>query len=69
MVWQAGLHVVEAISKTSEVIAAGKLGDGESLLVHTKLLVHRGAVDCIVKCNDNSLAQSFIGHLKKSLAP
>ena len=66
---QAKLHVVESIPRTSEVIAAGRLGaDGEVVLVHTKLHPQRGAADCLIKCNDNSLAQSLSSHLRKVLA-
>lgn len=61
--------MVEAIPKTNEVIAAGRLEGDATLLVHSKLMVQRGAVDCIIKCNDNNLAQSFAVYLKKSLAP
>jgi len=65
---QVGLHVVDAIVKTNEVIAAGRM-DGDTMLLHTKLAIQRGAVDCLVKCNDNHLGQSFANHLKIVLSP
>jgi hypothetical protein len=65
---QAGLHVVESITRTSEVIAAGNLGvKGEPILVHSKLHTQRGAADLLIKCNDNALAQAFVNHLKAVL--
>jgi hypothetical protein len=66
---RVGLHVVDSIPRTAEVIAAGQLGtNGEAVLVHTKLHAQRGAADCLIKCNDNALAQQLSQHLVKSLS-
>ncbi len=65
---KAGLYVVDSIPRTAEVIAAGQVGpNGEAVLVHTKLHSQRGAADCLIKCNDNALAQQLGQHLTKAL--
>lgn len=65
---KVGLHVVDSIPRTAEVIAAGQVGqNGEAVLVHTKLHSKRGAADCLIKCNDNALAQQLGQHLTKAL--
>jgi AP-4 complex subunit epsilon-1 len=65
---EVGLHVVESIPRTAEVIAAGRLGpDGGAVLVHAKLHAQSGSADCLIKCNDNVLAQHLSQHLAKTL--
>lgn len=66
---RAGLHVVEAIPRTAEVIAAGAVGGGPGpvVLVHAKLHAARGAVDCLIKCDDHALAQQLAAHLREGL--
>lgn len=66
---EVGLHVVESIPRTAEVIAAGRLGPdgGTTLLVHAKLHAQSGSADCLIKCNDSVLAQHLGKHLVKAL--
>lgn len=66
---EVGLHVVESIPRTAEVIAAGRLGPdgGAIVLVHAKLHAQSGSADCLIKCNDNVLAQHLGQHLAKAL--
>lgn len=60
--------MVQSIPRTGELIASGRMGpDGDMVLVHTKLHSQRGAADCLVKCNDNGLAQSLCAFLRTAL--
>lgn len=66
---EVGLHVVESIPRTAEVIAAGRFDPdgGTTLLVHAKLHAQSGSADCLIKCNDSVLAQHLGQHLVKAL--
>merc|ERR1711966_409059 len=53
-----GLHVVESIPSTVEVIAAGEW-NGQVVLVHCKINSSSGKADITVKCENNELGASL----------